>query len=271
MSISSKPIALLITAYNRQERLERTLASLEAELHLLDVVLVDDGSTPPINIDKFSRYPIHLIRLPENRGAMAASNAGLKFIYEKNYEFIARLDSDDVVISQRFTKQLAFMRSHPDIGMLGGQYHAVNTHGDIIFNSHLFLDHERIKKALCVILMLHHPTLIMRTAVARKNGFYDGSLVVAEDYDFCWRMLNITKVANLPDFLINYEIGALDSLSKSKRRIQAINGLKIKLHYFNIYNPYAYLGLIASLMDITDTLKYISKAKIMIMDKLFTK
>jgi glycosyltransferase involved in cell wall biosynthesis len=111
-----KPIALLITAYNRQSLVERALSSLEPELYLLDIVLVDDGSAPAINIDKFAHYPIHLIRMPKNGGTMRASNAGLEYIYLKHYEFIARLDSDDVVINQRFTKQLAFMRSHPDIG-----------------------------------------------------------------------------------------------------------------------------------------------------------
>ena len=144
----SKPIALLITAYNHQDKLERTLKSLEPELHLLDIILVDDGSAPPIHIDKFLDYPIHLIRLPENCGVMRASNTGLEYIYCKNYEFIGILDHDDVVINQRFTRQLAFLQTHPDIGLVGGQYHAVSSDGNMLFDSEFFLVDTQIRKAI---------------------------------------------------------------------------------------------------------------------------
>jgi len=39
-------VALLIPVYNNQDGLERSLASLTGEVPL-DIVVVDDGSTPP--------------------------------------------------------------------------------------------------------------------------------------------------------------------------------------------------------------------------------
>jgi glycosyltransferase involved in cell wall biosynthesis len=265
------PIVLLMTAHNRQSSLEQSLASLEPEIHLLDIVLVDDGSGPSIiNIDKFSHYPIHLIRLPENRGAIAASNAGLEYIYTKNYEFIARLDSDDIIINQRFTRQLEFMRLHPEIGIIGSHFH-VNIAGYILRDFYRPIDNKSIKKAMYIGNMLHHSTLIMRTDTARKTGFYDVSFKVAGDYDFCWRMLDITQAANLPDALIEYEYSRSGSLSSSRRHLQIRNGLRIKLRRFNALNVYAYCGILASLMDmagITNS-EYVSKIKKYIARLLF--
>jgi len=264
-----KPIALLITAYNRQEKLERTLASLEPELHLLDIILVDDGSDPPINIDIFSHYPIHLIRLPENRGIVGALNAGLEYIYSTDYEYIARLDSDDVVINQRFTKQLAFLREHRDIGLVGSHFYVVNSNGDILSHSVRPLEDKNIRKAMHLGCVLGHTTLMMRTDIARKNGFYDRSYKVAQDYEYYWRMLAITKVANLPDFLVKYEVGAENSVSVARRRLQAFNALKIKLRHFRFFTLYSYMGLFISLLDMANLLKYTTKVRKVIMDKLF--
>ncbi len=241
--------------------MERTLRSLEPELHLLDIVLVDDGSSPPIRLDSFLDYPIHLIRLPHNSGAAAAANAGLKFIYEQDYQYLARIDSDDVAINGRFGKQLNFMTENQDIGVCGAQFRAVNDAGHVVYSSKLFEHNQSIKQILSISLMLHHPTLIIRTDIAKKIGFYDEKLIAAEDYDFCWRLLKLCKAANLPDFLINYETGSTNSLSTGKRKQQAINGLKVKLRYFEICNPCAYIGIIASALDIVGVLKYVASFK----------
>ena len=261
MPTPSKPIVVLITAFNRQSKLERTLKSLQPELHLLDIVLVDDGSNPPIQLNEFSDYPIYLITLPHNVGAATAANAGLRYIYEKDYEYIARIDSDDVAINGRFTKQINFMREHQDIGVSGSQFHAVNDIGQVVYSSELFESNQSIKQILAISLMLHHPTLIIRTHIAKKTGFYDEKMIAAEDYDFCWRLLKLCKTKNLPEFLINYEIGSIDSLSTGKRKLQAINGLKVKLRYFEKRNPQAYIGIIASVLDIVGVVKYFANFK----------
>jgi glycosyltransferase involved in cell wall biosynthesis len=269
MNLPSKPIALLIPAYNHQDRLAKTLASLEPDLHLLEIILVDDGSTPPISIDKFPHCPIHLIRLPANRGIVGALNAGLEYLYAQHYEFIARLDSDDVVINQRFTKQLAFLRTHPDIGLVGSLFHVVNREGHILSNSVRPLEDANIRKAMHIGCMLGHPTLMMRTDIARTTGFYDKAYPHAEDYEFYWRMLAHTKVANLPDYLVQCAISTAGAISKDNQRRQALSALKIKLHHFRFLSIFAYMGLIISLLDVTDTLKYTIKVRKAIMDKLF--
>lgn len=250
------PIGVLITAYNRQERLERTLKSLESELPLMHIVLVDDGSNPPISTKSFPTYPIHLIRLPTNRGPMAASNEGLRYIYARGYEFIARLDSDDVAINERFSKQLSFMRQNVDIGLLGSHFIIVSPEGKLLSHSQCPLDDSALRKAMRIGSMIHHPTLMIRTAVAQRAGFYDESFAASGDYDFIWRLMNITHVANHPDALIRYEKGAKDSISVRRRRIQTINALKVMVKHFDPLSAFSYLGLLVYLLSITDTLRY---------------
>jgi GT2 family glycosyltransferase len=265
------PVALLITAFNRQGLLERALVSLEPELSLLDIVLIDDGSNPPINIDRFSHYPITLIRLKKNQGAMAASNEGLKHIYSRGYEYMARLDSDDVAINNRFSKQLSFLKSNPDIGLVASHFYMVDPNGTLISHERPPAEDSKIRSGLFMGNMLHHPTWMMRTDVAKKAGFYSEAYTAGGDTEFCWRIIQITKAANIPEPLIKYEVGSNESISRSKRFIQLFNTMKLKVKYFELRNPYAYYGIVISILDILSILRYLRPIKRFLMHHFYKK
>lgn len=54
-----------------------------------------------------------------NRGLAYSLNELLNIVLTKEYEYIARMDADDISMPERFVKQIAFMNSHPDIDCLG--------------------------------------------------------------------------------------------------------------------------------------------------------
>jgi glycosyltransferase involved in cell wall biosynthesis len=255
------PIALLITTYNRQYMLERALLSLEEEIPLLDIIVADDGSNPPITIERFPHYPITLIRLEHNQGAMAASNEGLKHIYSKDYEYIARLDSDDVVINGRFSKQLSFLKDNPDIGVVGAHFYVVNSSDKILSLEQPPTKDAEIRNKLFMENVMHHPTWMMRTDIAKKVGFYNTNYIAGGDTEFCWRLLQVTKAANIPEPLIKYQVGSKESISRSRRFIQLFNTMKLKIKYFDLKNPYAYMGLVISVLDILYVLAFVRKIR----------
>ncbi|MFR6708672.1 MAG: glycosyltransferase [Bacteroides stercoris] len=87
-----------------------------------EVILVKDG---PIGdeldnvIDSYvTRYPyLKVLSLVTNRGLGKALNEGLKYC---SHELVARMDTDDIAMPERFEKQLAVLRAkHPDIDAAG--------------------------------------------------------------------------------------------------------------------------------------------------------
>ena len=60
-----------------------------------------------------------VIWLPENQGLGNALNIGLK---EASFEIIARMDSDDVSIPNRFEKQIHYLNEHKDCSYLGDKF-----------------------------------------------------------------------------------------------------------------------------------------------------
>ena len=86
-----------------------------------EVVLVEDG---PLNeeldnvINKYKNKHecFKIVKLKENMGLGKALNEGLKYC---QYEYVARMDSDDISIPNRFEKQISYLEQHPEIDMLG--------------------------------------------------------------------------------------------------------------------------------------------------------
>lgn len=87
-------VSVVVPVYNAGSQIYSLLASLEKQLFAkpFDVILVDDGSSPKLDIDKeFSRFGFQVIRLEANQGPAAARNAGIK---ASSSEIIVFTDAD---------------------------------------------------------------------------------------------------------------------------------------------------------------------------------
>jgi len=103
-------VAIVIPAFNRLAPLRQTLCSATAALARYGqgeskLLLVDDGSTPPLaeqlSGDDFG-WPITHLRQP-NQGSIVARQTGL---LAARAEWILFLDSDDLIPPEKFSRQL---------------------------------------------------------------------------------------------------------------------------------------------------------------------
>src|SRR5690606_34788901 len=82
------------------------------------VVLVKDGFLTPELDDVVSTWEkklvdvLTIVPLERNVGLGSALNEGLKYC---KHELVARMDTDDVALPDRFAKQVEFMQANPDI------------------------------------------------------------------------------------------------------------------------------------------------------------
>lgn len=102
--------------------LDEALASLaEQSLPADEIVLVEDGPLPAslravVNKWQGRLDSLRPLPLPENRGLSAALNAGIE---AASYEWLARMDADDICYPQRFAKQMDLIKAQPDLALLG--------------------------------------------------------------------------------------------------------------------------------------------------------
>jgi hypothetical protein len=110
MSLPASPdISVVIPVYNRGEVIRYTLESVRraAEGLPVEVIVVDDGSEPPVaeSIARLGFAPGRILRQP-NRGLLFARLAGLAAATGRNVLF---LDSDDLISREKLRLQVAAM------------------------------------------------------------------------------------------------------------------------------------------------------------------
>lgn len=105
-------ITVIIPTYNRPQRTQRAVESvLLQDFHDIEILIIDDGSIPPIELTcaAASDARCRVLRLERNFGAATARSVGLE---AAKGTWIAFLDSDDQWIPNTLQKRLSEAESH---------------------------------------------------------------------------------------------------------------------------------------------------------------
>jgi glycosyltransferase involved in cell wall biosynthesis len=116
-------VSTIIPVYNRAAMLREAVASVLAQTHRpIEILIVDDGSTDDTArvADELAQMHPQEIRVIHqgNTGAGLAREAGRQ---AARGEFIQYLDSDDLLLPQKFAKQVAGLRANPERGVSYGK------------------------------------------------------------------------------------------------------------------------------------------------------
>ena len=247
MTPQSRVVAL-VPAYNpRSADLVVTLQSLHAQTAPLDICLIDDGSTPPLEIPAALPANTCLIRLPRNGGITAALKAGVKFARERGYEFICRLDVGDIAYPDRARKQLAHLDAHPEIDLAGGFARIVAEDGQTLFFHGVDGGSDAVKAYLWKNAPFRHSSFFIRTRALVDCGDYDMAFDGAEDYELLLRMAKRGRLDCVPDTVIDY-LADPAGISEVRRFRQLRLRLRAQLRHADMRQPGWWGGVVRTLL-----------------------
>lgn len=176
-----------------------------------EIVLVVDGPVSSelrsliSEYEQSSSFGFKVIRLRENKGLGNALKIGIE---QASNEIIARMDSDDISVPNRFEKQIGYMETHPQCDLLGGQItEFIDRETNVVCARKVPCTHEKILMWLKGRSPFNHMSVTMlRSRVIACGNYLDWHF--NEDYYLWIRMaLAGCRFANLPDVLVNVRIG----------------------------------------------------------------
>ena len=211
--MTHQPFSIAISVYKNDspEFFDRALESI-TDLQTVkpdEIVLVIDG---PVSdeidavIEKYApRYTFNIIRLKTNGGL---GNALKLAIENAKYDLIARMDSDDIAVPNRFELQLAFFNKNPKVDVCGGNISEfIQNENNIIGFRNVPTSNKDIRKFIKKRCPFNHMTVMFKKdSVIKCGGYLD--FYFNEDYYLWIRMLlNNSIFSNLPVVLVNVRTG----------------------------------------------------------------
>ncbi len=197
------PYSVLMSVYAGENavNLRASIDSVFAQDFLpAEFVLVIDGPIGSSLQEVINSYPsIKTVRLDSNRGLGAALNEGLRHV---SYEFVARMDSDDIAMPTRMGLEYAKLSEGLDLvssAILEFEESVENVTGrrDLPCNEEDIVLFSRKRNPF------NHPSVMFRKSAVLAAGGYNSDFPYFEDYDLWVRMLmNGARVANIEEPLL---------------------------------------------------------------------
>lgn len=210
---------------------ERSINSILSQTYSdFEFIICDDGSDDDTweLLEAFAKKDtrIRLIRNGRNLGLAASLNRCIEL---SSGDFIARHDCDDYCDPQRLEKQIAYLKTHGDIDILGCNAYLFDENG--VWGKEVFPENVEDKDFLFRSPYKHGSVVFRREALI-KAGCYRVAKETyrTEDYDLFMRMQKFCKGANLDEYLYFF---CEDKCAKKRRKYRyRIDEAKIRLNGF---------------------------------------
>ena len=239
-------ISVLMSVYikERPEFLERALESIfNQTLKPKEFVLVKDGTlTGELEMilhkerKKFEENNIAFIcvQLENNMGLGIALQKGLE---KCSCDYVARMDSDDIAVRDRFEVQAEYMQKNTDVSVVGGYISEFIEEGKSLRTKIMPLNHEELYKYGKYRNPLNHMTVFFRKKDVLEVGGYQ-PMPGLEDYYLWSRMLaKKYRIANIDKVLVNARLGNFSNRRGGLGYFLTyfrLRKIQNKLHYTNI-------------------------------------
>ena len=177
-----------------------------------EIVLIQDGPVSyeltKLLIEYKDKYGdlFNIIKEEKNGGLGNALKLGVE---NAKYDIIARMDSDDICLPDRFEKQLAYLEEHPECDIVGGQMtEFINEPENIVGRREVPLTNEEIYDFMKSRCALNHVTVMFRKEAVIRAGNYQDWFWNEDYYLWVRMMMAKCQFANIPDVVVNVRSGA---------------------------------------------------------------
>lgn len=196
-------VSIITPSYNQAHFLEATIRSVIAQDYpRVEHIVVDGGSTDG-SLEVIRNYEDHLaawVSEPDE-GQTDAINKGFSMAHG---EILAWLNSDDIYQPHAVSEAVAFLGTHPEVGMVYGDTNFIDEEGRMLgkFNAQQ-TNYRRLRRGGVYI---PQPAAFWRTSLWEEVGPLDPTFYFAMDYDLWVRFAKVTELRYVPRLWANFRV-----------------------------------------------------------------
>lgn len=207
---NSPTISIVMPLYNEDINFfTKALESIFSQsFKKFELIIVDDSSDLKCHthiLKNFGNDP-RLKYYKNNKRMGLAKSLNLGLLYCSG-DYVCRMDSDDIATVDRLECQLAFLKEHKNIDVVGSNINLIDKESLPIGFRKYPETNEEFRKKLHFTSPIAHPTVMFRRQVYMKYGGYIEKFNRAEDLDLWLRWSNLgVSFANIQQPLLFYRM-----------------------------------------------------------------
>jgi glycosyltransferase involved in cell wall biosynthesis len=207
-------VSVIIPTYNSENYIVETITSVINQSYPnLEIIVIDDGSTDNTkNILLAYVDKIKYFKIPHSGLPAVARNAGIE-LAKGNY--LAFLDSDDIWLSEKISKQMKILLGNNDIGLISTnavrfiekiERKNIESSKNLYFHLNSYNSGKyQFKELLCDNFIITS-SVIIRRYLLKEIGIFseDKKMRAIEDYHLWLRIALIADIYYIKETLVKY-------------------------------------------------------------------
>lgn len=207
--------SVLMSLYNKEkpEYVRECFESLSNQtVKASEWVIVEDGPLTEALysvLDEYQKkYPNYIKRVPlsENKGLGLALKQG---ILHCTHELIARMDTDDICVPERFEKQIKEFKKNPELDICGSHIIEFENHiGNVLSKRKVPLKNDEIIQYQKRRSAYNHMTVMYKKSAVLKAGNYEHAPLMEDDMLWTRMILSGANGMNIDEYLVYARTGS---------------------------------------------------------------
>lgn len=226
-------IAVVMSVYKKEkpEYLDLAMKSLwtDQTLKPTQVIVVEDGALTDNLYSVLEKWKKEIgdkyvcLKNEMNLGLTKSLNICLKNVTCK---YVARMDSDDICLPNRFENQQKYLEKNTEIDILGCNVQEIDEENTYTELRYYPLEPDDVVRYIPKATPLQHSAVMMRNKIFIDGLAYNENYIMTQDLALWFDALQKgLKIANLPEILLLFRI-TKDTFSR-RNKSKAIHEFKI--------------------------------------------
>lgn len=200
-------VAVVLTTYNQEKYIERTIESVLAQNFFDWELFVWDDASHDATFDILVSYEqrdkrIHIFQSHDNLGIVWNMNSLISKI-PKDYPYIAFLEWDDMLTPESLSKRVEVLESYQNIDLVYSDVALIDADDTVIVDSYYhsrgirMVQHDKLSKLEYLLqiptVVLSYSSIMLRWEALRRIGGIPNPLwdkfYSVSDYDLCYKLM----------------------------------------------------------------------------------